>query len=264
MIDACAQIEPDPEPPRSERVLVIIPAFNEEGSIASVIEEVRLLGARFVPVVIDDGSSDATRARAIGCGARVVSLPMNLGIGGAVQTGIQVAWREGYGFCCQVDGDGQHVAAELIGLIEVMDRGGHNIVIGSRFVDGAGGDQSTAMRRLGSRIISRTISLAFGGASVSDPTSGLRLIDREAIGLFAREYPHDYPEPISVSIAIRQGLTVVDVPVSMRAREHGRSSIGGVTNALYMFRVICYILLARLRKPACGPGAPLQPQKDES
>lgn len=228
---------------------MVIPAFNEEDSIASVIDEVRSLGSRFVPVVIDDGSSDATRLRAGECGGWVVPLPMNLGIGGAVQTGIQVAWREGFGYCCQIDGDGQHVATELLKLLEVMDRGGHNIVIGSRYIDGAGGDKSTAMRRLGSRIISRTIAMAFDGASVTDPTSGLRLFDRETIALFARDYPHDYPEPISVSVAIRNGLKVVDVPVSMRAREHGQSSIGGIKNALYMFRVICYIWLARLRKP---------------
>lgn len=236
---------------REHQVLVIIPAYNEEASVGSVIDEVRALGSRFVPVVIDDGSTDRTRRTAAAHHARVVSLPVNMGIGGAVQTGIQVAMRDGFGFCCQIDGDGQHVATELLKLLKVQEVGGQNIVIGSRYIarDGLEGDRSTAMRRLGSRIISATIALAFRGARVSDPTSGLRLLDRRAILLFAADYPHDYPEPISISVAIRHGLTIVDVPVVMRAREHGLSSIGGVKSALYMFRVTCYILLARLRAP---------------
>lgn len=243
--------EPGSTIPRDRQVLVIIPAYNEEASVGGVIDEVRALGPRFVPIVIDDGSTDRTRRTATEHGARVASLPLNLGIGGAVQTGIQVALRDGFGFCCQIDGDGQHVATELLRLVEAQESGGQNIVIGSRYIagGGAGGDRSTAMRRLGSRIISATIALVFRGARVSDPTSGLRLLDRRAILLFASDYPHDYPEPISVSVAIRHGLTVVDVPVAMRAREHGRSSIGGIKNLLYMFRVTCYILLARLRTP---------------
>lgn len=240
---------PSPACSRDRQVLVIIPAYNEESSVGAVIEEVRALGPRFVPIVIDDGSTDRTRRRAAEHGARVVSLPINLGIGGAVQTGIRVAHQDGFGFCCQIDGDGQHIATELLRLIEAQERGGQNIVIGSRYIPGAEGDRSTAMRRLGSRIISATIALVFRGARVSDPTSGLRLLDRRAILLFSADYPHDYPEPISVSVAIRHGLTVADVPVSMRARAHGQSSIGGVRNLLYMFRVICYILLARFRTP---------------
>ncbi len=243
---------PPSEPSRDRQILVVIPAYNEESSIGGVIEEVRALGPRFVPIVIDDGSTDRTRRRATEHGARVISLPINLGIGGAVQTGIQVAWQEGFGFCCQIDGDGQHIASELHRLIAAQEQGGQNIVIGSRYLPGARGDRSTAMRRFGSRIISATIALVFRGARVSDPTSGLRLMDRQAILLFAAEYPFDYPEPISVSVAIRHGLTVTDVPVAMRARAHGRSSIGGVRNLLYMFRVICYILLARFRTPREG------------
>ena len=243
--------EPVPTVPRERQVLVIIPAYNEEASVGGVIEEVRALGPRFVPIVIDDGSADRTRRHAAERGARVVSLPMNLGIGGAVQTGIRVAMRDGFGFCCQIDGDGQHIASELLRLVEAQESGGQNIVIGSRYVggDASEGDRSTAMRRLGSRIISSTIALVFRGARVTDPTSGLRLLDRRAILLFAGDYPHDYPEPISIAVAIRHGLSVLDVPVSMRAREHGRSSIGGVKNLLYMFRVTCYIMLARLRTP---------------
>jgi glycosyltransferase involved in cell wall biosynthesis len=239
-------------PSRRDQVLVVIPAFNEESTVGAVIREVLALGPGFVPVVIDDGSTDRTARRAAEHGARLVSLPMNLGIGGAVQTGIQLARQDGFGFCCQIDGDGQHIAAELLRLVEKQRRDGDNIVIGSRYIPGAEGDRSTRMRRLGSRIISLTISIVFRGARVSDPTSGLRLLDRRAILLFASDYPHDYPEPISVSVAIRNGLSVADVPVSMRARSHGQSSIGGIKNLLYMFRVICYIVLARCRPPREG------------
>jgi glycosyltransferase involved in cell wall biosynthesis len=248
---------PDPvlEPPvgrwlPAEQVLVVIPAFNESGSIAAVVHEVLAMGPRFVPIVIDDGSSDGTRTVAKAAGARVVTLPSNLGIGGAVQTGIRAAFRDGFGFCAQVDGDGQHIATELNKLLAARAETGAHIVVGSRYIGDLEGDRSTRMRRFGSRVIARAIAIFFGGARVSDPTSGLRLLDRSAIRLFAGDYPHDYPEPISAAVALRNGLRIIEVPVAMRARQAGRSSIAGLRTLSYMIRVIFYIAVARLRRPA--------------
>lgn len=224
---------------------IIIPCFNEERSVPGVVAELRAFDPSLRTVVIDDGSTDNTAgvARAMGS---VVQLPVNLGIGGAVQTGIRYAARNDFHACLQVDGDGQHIAAEIAALRRAQAETGANLVIGSRFL-AQGGFQSTAMRRVGIRVIAAALRVFFG-VQVTDPTSGFRLMDREAIKLFARTYPQDFPEPVSIALAVEHGLRVSEVGVAMRERAHGTSSLSGLRSASYMFRVLGYLVLLRLKR----------------
>jgi glycosyltransferase involved in cell wall biosynthesis len=235
----------------------VIPCFNEADAIGSLLDEMQALALPCDPLVIDDGSTDGTYAVASRRGL-CVRLQHNLGIGGAVQTGIKYAARQGYDFCVQIDGDGQHPPDQVLTLLKAHAALKTNIVVGSRYRR-HDTDRSTWARRLGGRIIARALAGTFGAGPISDPTSGLRLMDRKAIAFFAERYPHDFPEPISIAWAFRHGLTVGETPVKMRARDHGASSIGGWKALSYMVRVLFYILLARLEprntppNPATGP-----------
>ncbi len=226
-------------------VLVMVPCYNESGAVAGVLRDVHELGDHHASLVIDDGSSDDTFGVASQL-SPAVRLVDNLGIGGAVQTAIKYAHREGYGFCVQIDGDGQHPAGELATLRRAYAEEPANILIGSRYIEDEG-FQSSAARRLGSRIIGAWLGLLFG-QRITDSTSGLRLMDADAIRFFAHAYPYDFPEPISIAWALRHGLTVREVPVRMRERHHGSSSITGPKTIAYMIRVMGYIALARLER----------------
>jgi glycosyltransferase involved in cell wall biosynthesis len=229
------------------KILLIIPCYNEEKAIVPLLEEVRALpGDEYEALVIDDGSSDQTYALASKY-TRCICLPANLGIGGAVQTGIKVAHREEFDACVQLDGDGQHPAREIVKLVEAWRNTGANLTIGSRYVE-HDGFQSSLFRRTGGYFISRLLALLFPGLSISDPTSGMRLMDKKAIRLFSEVYPHDFPEPISIAWAARCGLKVKEVAVTMRHREHGVSSISGLRTVAYMIRGLGYIALARFQK----------------
>lgn len=231
------------QPANSPRVLLIIPCYNEADSIAALLQEIKDYPCSYSMIVIDDGSVDETAAIA-GKLAPVVRLVLNLGIGGAVQTGIRYAFEHGFDFCVQIDGDGQHPPQEVTKLLEHYAQHHNAITIGSRYIDNDS-FRSTWARRIGSKLIACSLNMLFRHCQVSDPTSGMRLMDREAIAFFARRYPHDYPEPISLAWALRQGLSVGETSVSMRAREHGQSSIFGMKSVAYMFRVLGYVLLAR-------------------
>lgn len=228
------------------RVLLIIPCYNEEASIGDVLKEIARTGHGYHTLVIDDGSTDATSAVASER-SPVARLPQNLGIGGAVQTGIKYAARNAYDFCIQIDGDGQHDPREIDALLDAYQRQSANIVIGSRFIDNAG-FRSTRLRRVGSRLIGFALNNMFAGGRITDPTSGMRLLDRRAIAFFAQRYPVDFPEPISLAWAMRAGLSISEAPVEMRARETGVSSIDGFKTVKYMVRVLGYILLARMAR----------------
>lgn len=230
---------------KSARVLLIIPCYNEQDSIAQLLEEIRHCCLDHEVLVIDDGSHDNTFsiARTI---APTVRLVRNLGIGGAVQTGIKYAQRHDFDFCVQIDGDGQHPPGEVAKLLLAYAQKPAAITIGSRYLTN-GSFRSTWSRRVGGQTIAYALTQLFAGCKVSDPTSGMRLMDRRAMAFFARHYPYDFPEPISLAWALRAGLNVRDVPVEMRAREHGQSSIGGLKPVAYMFRVLGYIVLARLK-----------------
>lgn len=218
------------------RVLAIVRAYNEQETVADVVEDVR----RHVPqaqiVVIDDGSADDTAARAARTGARVVRLPFNLGMGGAAQTGYLMAQREGFDIAVQVDGDGQHPGCEVARVVEALQAAdGVDMVVGSRFAT-PGGDRSTPLRRWGIRLLSRLLTRLLG-QTVTDATSGLRAVGPRGIALFARRYPCDYVEVESLLLAARHGLVVREVAVTMLPRQTGRSTIGAAQTAVYGLRV---------------------------
>jgi glycosyltransferase involved in cell wall biosynthesis len=228
------------------RSVAIVPAFQERASIARVVEDIRRLSSADV-VVIDDGSGDGTAAEAVRAGARVITLPFNLGIGSAVQTGYMVALEGGYDIAIQVDGDGQHPAEEIDRLIAALGETGADIVVGSRFI-GGGAYRAPFGRRLGIAVFARLVSLVTG-VRMTDTTSGFRASGRRAIALFAAAYPHDYPEVEAVIIAHRAGLRIVEVPVEMRERQGGRSSITPLKSGYYMLKVIMAIVMVLLRRP---------------
>jgi glycosyltransferase involved in cell wall biosynthesis len=195
--------------------------------------------------VVDDGSSDRTAAVAASLGLTVLRSPVNLGIGGAVQTGFLWARDRGYDVAIQVDADGQHDPAEIETLLEPLRRGDASIVVGSRFLSEAG-FRSTALRRVGIKYLSWFLRLRCG-ARVTDPTSGFRAANRAAIELFARSYPSDYPEPESIAVAVRHGLAVSEVPVRMAPRIHGESSITAWRTLYYLVKVSLALVLLPAR-----------------
>lgn len=228
----------------SLRCLAIVPAFNEEGAVASVVR--RILDQSDVDLdvlVVDDGSSDATSAEARAAGARVVRLPFNLGIGNAVQTGYRVALAEGYDVAMQIDGDGQHPPNQA-GLLVQQVQAGANYVVGSRFAEDTGYETSRT-RRGAMRFLSRLVSWSVG-QRVTDTTSGFRAADRRTIELFAAHYPPDYPEVEALILAHRVGLRIAEVPVHMEQRSTGESSITPLKSGYYMVKVSLAVLVQRI------------------
>ena len=230
------------------RTIAIIPAFNEEDAIGTVVDEVFAFDPTFDVLVVDDASHDGTRERARQHGARVVCLPFNLGIGGAVQAGFRYASNKGYDIVVRVDGDGQHDPAELGPLLNVVLTGRADICVGSRFAGGEGYRSSPA-RRVGIRLLARTVSL-LTGQRVTDTTSGFQVLNRKAITLFAQDYPHDYPEVEAAVMVHKHRLRLVELPVRMRERTAGRSSIRGAHTVYYMAKVMLAILIGALRRKA--------------
>ena len=230
--------------------LAFVPAFQERDSIAQVIADIRA-HAPVEIVVIDDGSGDGTAGEAVRAGARVITLPFNLGIGSAVQTGYMAAQHGDYEVAIQVDGDGQHPAAEIGRLVNALVESGADLAIGSRFL-GEGDYRAPFGRRLGIAVFARVVS-AVCRVRVTDTTSGFRAGNRRAIALFAAAYPHDYPEVEAVIIAHRAGLRIVEVPVQMRERQGGRSSITPVRSAYYMLKVLMAVAMQMLRRPVKLP-----------
>lgn len=225
---------------RGLRVLVIIPAYNEHECILATVEKIRSCGYDYV--VVNDGSTDDTLALCRANGVNVLDLPINLGISGAVQAGHKYAQRFGYDVDIQVDGDGQHDPSYIPQLVSLIEQGA-DLAIGSRFIEKSDGFQSTFMRRVGITWLSFWLKL-FTGKRVTDPTSGFRASGRRAIDLFCESYPMDYPEPDSIAHALRCGLDVRETPVSMLARQGGRSSIGGLSSVYYMVKVSLAIWIA--------------------
>ena len=236
------------------RVLVVVPALNEARNLPAVATGLRACGEPVEACVVDDGSTDGTAEVARGLGLQVLRLPVNLGIGGAVQTGYRWARAQGYDAVVQLDGDDQHDAADLPALLGPLRRGEADLVVGSRFLK-AGGFRSTWARRLAIRYLSWFLRLRCG-ARVSDPTSGFRAAGPRAVALFAEDYPSDYPEPEAIALARRRGLAVVEVPVSMRARGHGRSSISPLGSLYYLVKVSTALLLLPSRRSTRGGAAP--------
>jgi glycosyltransferase involved in cell wall biosynthesis len=231
----------------TDRLVAVVPAWNEAGAIGGVLDEIRAFDPRIDVVVVDDASTDDTVDVARAHGAKVLALPFNVGIGGAVQTGFRYARDEGYEVAVRLDGDGQHAAEELGKLLAPIRAGEAQLVIGSRFVDPDGTYRPPFARRMGIRVFSRLVSL-LGGQKVTDTTSGFSALDRAAIELFATEYPHDYPEVESTLVALKSGLRLVQVQVDMRERQAGTSSITFVRSLYYIVKVMLALLVASLRR----------------
>ncbi len=228
------------------RRIAIVPAFNEEQNIGRLLDELRGVDPDLEVVVVCDGSTDRTVEVATARGAHVVRLPFNVGIGGAVQTGFRYAWERGYELAVRLDGDGQHDPAQLAALVAPVVAGEADIAIGSRFI-GDGGYRSSAARRIGIRVLARAVSL-ITRQRLTDTTSGFQALNRRAIAIYAADLPHDYPEVEGVVMAIRRGIRVREVPVTMREREHGRSSIGTLASVYYMVKVLLAIFVDSFRR----------------
>jgi glycosyltransferase involved in cell wall biosynthesis len=232
------------------RVLIVIPAYNEARNLPRVVSGLRERCAKWDIVVVDDGSWDGTGDIADELGTLVLRLPFNLGIGGAVQTGLKLAALRDYDVCVQVDADGQHTAAATEQLIRALWESGVDAVIGSRFL-ASSGFRSTRSRRIGIRILRQVIRW-LTGKSVTDPTSGHRAFGRNSIACLAAWYPQEYPEPEAVYRLLRDGLRVKEIPVEMHARQHGKSSISGADSVLYMAKVLLAILIHNTRPSTCS------------
>jgi glycosyltransferase involved in cell wall biosynthesis len=228
------------------RRIAVVPAYNEERNIARVVAELKEYDPRLDVVVISDGSYDRTSDVARAAGAKVLQLPFNLGIGGAVQTGFRYAWENGYELAVRCDGDGQHIPAELPKVIAPVVAGDADIAIGSRFVVN-GGYRSSATRRVGIRLLALVVS-AIARQRVTDATSGFQALNRRALELFAADYPHDYPEVEGMVMTIKHKLRLVEVPVEMREREHGRSSITALRSIYYMVKVLIALFVGLFRR----------------
>lgn len=230
------------------RLIAIVPAYNEAEIIARTVQEIQTCAEEFDVLVVDDGSRDGTASIAAAAGARVLRLPFNLGIGGAMQCGYIYASERGYQVAVQVDGDGQHDPRYIATLLErLRTEPAVNMVTGSRFLqrDGAG-HRSSASRRAGIGIFARVVSL-LTRQRVSDPTSGFRLIDRLGIELFAHDYPHDYPEVEAILLMHAHRLRSCEVPVRMRPRTSGSSSISASQPIYYMVKVLLAIFVTMFR-----------------
>ncbi len=236
------------------RVLIIVPAYNEEESLPSVLRGLLSLPEGYEVLIINDGSTDGTMevaaqaASILPMPVHVVSLAFNAGIGVAVQTGYRFAENDGgFEYVVQFDGDGQHAPSSIVPLVSKCRESGADLCLGSRFlVASSGGDRSTPSRRFGSRIL-RAMIWFTTGQRLTDPTSGLRCAGTKAWKSFAKLYPDDFPEPESLVWCLRNRLRVVEFPVEMRSRVGGQSSISAFKGVYYMVKVIVSIGFDRFR-----------------
>ncbi len=231
----------------SRKILIIVPAYNESGCIGQTVREILSLKLPAEILVVDDGSSDQTVSEAKKAGAKVVSLPFNTGIGGAMQTGFQFALRNGFDIAVQVDGDGQHDATYLNELLKPVLQNQADLAIGSRFIPPYLGYQSSFVRRIGINFFAGLISF-LTGVKITDSTSGFRAYNRKMIRIFAGYYPNDFPEPEAIVVAKSNGARICEVPVVMRKRQAGHSSIRYLKTLYYMIKVTFAIMLNLLKK----------------
>lgn len=224
--------------------LVIIPAYNEAGCIVNTVNDIIENAPEFDYVVINDCSRDDTYKLCLENGFNVVNLPINSGIGAAVQTGYLYAKRYGYEYAIQVDGDGQHDAAFLGTMARYMEEHGTGMLIGSRYIEKQG-FQSSGLRRFGIKYFTVLIKI-LTGKKITDPTSGMRMVGRDIIEYFAEEYPKDYPEPETAVTIVKKGWTVDEIPVVMKERQAGTSSISPKRSVYYMIKVSLACFMAAL------------------
>lgn len=240
---------------RGERLLVVLPAYNEEAALPAVLNEV----ARAVPaadvLVVSDGSTDETAAVARRAGVQVVELPFNLGVGGAMRAGFKFALRTGYDLVVQVDADGQHDPAEIATLRETMASTGADLVVGARFV-GTGDYVQKGARRWAMWVVAAVLSRVVG-TRLDDTTSGFKLLGPRAVAVFAEDYPAEYLGDTIEALVIghRHGLRIEQVGVAMRPRSSGNPSQSPVRATVFLFRALTAVLIAQLRpRLASRPG----------
>ncbi|WNG39183.1 glycosyltransferase family 2 protein [Archangium violaceum] len=224
--------------------LIILLAYNEEACIADVVAELRQEMPGIDVAVVDDGSRDETAERARKAGAHVVRHPINLGVAAAEATGLLYALRHGYSHVVRMDGDGQHDPHSVPALLKALEQGAE-LVVGSRFA-GVASFRSTWLRRFGSKLISGLLS-SLCKQRITDPTSGFRGFGPRAMRFFSTRFPHDYPEPESVLMASRQHFPIVEVPVKMRSRRAGESSLTAWRSTFYMAKVSFALFMERFR-----------------
>ena len=227
-----------------EKVLLIIPAYNEAENIEHVVENLIKNFPQYDYVVVNDGSTDGTDKLCEEKGYELLNLPINLGIGGAVQTGYRYALKRDYDIAVQLDGDGQHDAAYVENIIKPLTDGRADVVIGSRFLKKEG-FQSSGSRRAGINLLSVLIRLCTG-KQIRDVTSGFRAVNRRFIEIYAKDYPSDYPEPEAIITAVMHRGRITEVPVVMKEREKGTSSINFRRAVYYMIKVTLAILVKRI------------------
>lgn len=226
------------------KVLIIIPAYNEELNICKEINEITQKAPEYDYLIVNDCSNDSTEAVCIENNYNYISFPANLGIGGAVQAGYRYALRKGYDIVIQQDGDGQHDPGFISQVIKPIVEGECDITIGSRFIENEG-FQSSWTRRLGIKFLSKLIKIC-SGARVLDVTSGYRAVNRKYVEFYAKRYAQDYPEPEAIVTASLDGAKIKEVPVTMRERENGTSSINFKRSIYYMIKVSTAIIIQRL------------------
>jgi glycosyltransferase involved in cell wall biosynthesis len=240
------QIDTLPQSVSPDRVLVFIPAYNEEGSIRNVVTGVQLAVPDADVLVVDDGSSDHTASEARATGAIIVRHPFNLGIGGAMQTGLKYAEQFGYDYAIRLDGDGQHSTVEILHFLEVLRAGDTDMVIGSRFLESSYDWDIPRSRWIGIRLYSAAVS-AVTGARSTDTTSGFCGMNRQAICVLAKYLPQDYPDVESRVIVHKAGLGQLELPVQMHARTAGVSSINLWKSIYYAFKVTVAVLTSAIK-----------------
>lgn len=225
--------------------LIVIPAYNEEACILDTVETIKEQAKEFDYIVINDCSTDRTALLCKEHEIPVINLPYNLGIGGAVQTGYKYACQKGYDVVVQLDADGQHNPAYLDGMFKKMQEDNCDMVIGSRFIEKEG-FQSTGMRRIGIRYLSFLIRVLMR-KNITDPTSGLRMINKDLIAMFGNSYPTDYPEPESIISVLKRNKKIEEIPVIMHERKGGVSSINMRKSVYYMIKVSIMMVMERIR-----------------
>jgi len=232
------------------RILFIVPAYNEQDNLSVVVGDLRHHFPEAAIAVVNDGSSDNTANVARSLGVHLLDLPCNIGIGGSVQTGLLFAARHGYDVAVQFDGDGQHRADQVATLLTSL-AAGYDVAIGSRFL-GPSTYRPSVGRRAGIATLRWVNSLVLR-RTITDSTSGFRAYGPAAIAFLAEEYPHDYPEPESVVTLCRNGFRVIEVPVAMRHRQGGQSSITAIRSIYYMLKVVLAIAVGATRRTVGRP-----------
>ncbi len=231
---------------KNKKLLIIIPAYNEEGAIEKVTDSIKKHLPMADILVVNDCSTDRTGEIVAAIpGVNLINLPINLGIGGAMQTGYKYAYENGYDYAMQTDGDGQHDPAEAAKLIKEIEKEKADMVIGSRFLEKTNYEQSF-LRRLGIIIFEFLIKILIH-QKVTDATSGFRIANKKIIKKFAEYYPSDYPEPEVLVYLDNAGLKFKEIPAEMVHREHGKSSITSFKSAYYMIKVIYSLLISKIR-----------------